>query len=60
VALRDVLVADPEGTRRMEACFWTDRAASPRQLRHGVVMRWSVEVTGEEARAHRGVATQRH
>jgi hypothetical protein len=59
VGLRDVLVADPEGTLRMEAFFCPDLQATPEQLLAWVVMRWSVEVTVEEARAHLGVETQR-
>jgi hypothetical protein len=59
VAIRYVLVADPEGKLRMEAFFCTDLQATPEQILSWVVMRWSVEVTFEEARAHLGVETQR-
>jgi hypothetical protein len=59
VAIRYVLVADPEGKLRMEAFFCTDLEAPPEQLLQWVVMRWSVEVTLEEARAHLGFETQR-
>jgi DDE superfamily endonuclease len=59
VAIRYVLVADPEGKLRMEAFFCTDVQATPVEMLQGVVMRWSVEVTFEEARAHLGVETQR-
>jgi hypothetical protein len=59
VALRDVMVADPEGNRRLEVFFCTDLQATPEQLLAWVVMRWSVEVTCEEARAHLGLETQR-
>jgi DDE superfamily endonuclease len=59
VAIRDVLVADPEGKLRMEACFCTDLEATPVESLPGVVMRGSVEVTCEEARAHLGFETQR-
>jgi DDE superfamily endonuclease len=59
VAIRYVLVADPEGKLRMEAFFCTDLQASPEQILEWVVMRWSVEVTFEEARAHLGLETQR-
>lgn len=59
VAIRSVLVADPEGKLRMEAFFCTDLQATPVQILEWVVMRWSVEVTFEEARAHLGVETQR-
>jgi hypothetical protein len=59
VAIRYVLVADPEGKLRLEAFFCPDLQATPEQILAWVVMRWSVEVTFEEARAHLGVETQR-
>jgi hypothetical protein len=59
VEMRLVIVCDPEGKRRMEAFFWTDLQATPGQILTWVVMRWSVEVTFEEARAHLGLETQR-
>jgi hypothetical protein len=59
VAIRYVLVADPEGKHRMEAFFCTDVQATPAQILQWVVMRWSVEVTFEESRAHLGLETQR-
>jgi hypothetical protein len=59
VAIRYVLVADPQGKLRMEAFFCTDLQATPVEILPWVVMRWSVEVTFEEARAHLGVETQR-
>jgi hypothetical protein len=59
VAIRYVLVADPEGKLRMEAFFCTDLQATPVQILAWVVMRWSVEVTFEAARAHLGLETQR-
>ena len=59
VAIRYVLVADPEGKLRMEAFFCTDLEATPEQILAWVVMRWSVEVTFEESRAHLGLETQR-
>jgi hypothetical protein len=59
VALRYVLVCDPEGKLRMEVFFCTDLDATPAQILQWVVMRWSVEVTFEEARAHLGLETQR-
>jgi hypothetical protein len=49
VAIRSVLVADPEGKLRLEAFFCTDLQATPEQILAWVVMRWSVEVTFEEA-----------
>jgi hypothetical protein len=59
VDIRDVLVADPEGKLRMEAFFCTDLWTTPVEILQWVVMRWSVEVTFEEARVHLGVETQR-
>jgi hypothetical protein len=58
-AIRYVLVADPEGKLRMEAFFCTDPEATPVEILQWVVMRWSVEVTFAEVRAHLGVETQR-
>jgi hypothetical protein len=43
---------------RIEAFFCTDLQATPVEILQGVVMRWSVEVTSEEARAPLGVETQ--
>jgi hypothetical protein len=57
--MRVVLVADPEAKLRMEACFCTDLQATPVEILRWVVMRWSVEVTCEEARAQLGLETQR-
>jgi hypothetical protein len=59
VEIRFVLVADPEAKLRMEAFFCTDLQATPVEMLRWVVMRWSVEVTFEEARAQLGLETQR-
>ena len=59
VGIRSVMVADPAGKLRMEAFFCTDLEATPVQILAWVVMRWSVEVTFEETRAHLGFETQR-
>jgi hypothetical protein len=59
VAIRFVIVCDPGGKLRMEAFFCTDLQATPVQILQWVVMRWSVEVTFEEGRAHLGLETQR-
>ena len=59
IAIRDGLVADPEGQLRLEACCCTAVQATPAQILPWVVMRWSVEVTFEATRAHRGVETPR-
>jgi hypothetical protein len=59
VNIRYVLVGDPEGKLRMEAFFCTDVQATPVEILQWIVMRWSVEVTFEEVRAHLGFETQR-
>jgi hypothetical protein len=59
VAIRYVVVADPEGKLGMEAFFCTDLEVTPIEILPWVVMRWSVEVTFAESRAHLGVETQR-
>jgi hypothetical protein len=59
VAIRFVLVRDPDGRLSDAAFFCTDLEATPSQIIEWVVMRWSVEVTFEEARAHLGLETQR-
>jgi hypothetical protein len=59
VAIRFVLVCNPEGKLRMEAFFCTDLQATPVEILQWVVMRWSVEVTFEEERVHLGLETQR-
>jgi hypothetical protein len=58
VDIRFVLVCDPAGKLRQESFFCTDRQATPVQILAWVIMRWSVAVTCEEARAHLG-ETQR-
>jgi hypothetical protein len=59
LALRWVLVRDPSGELAPQAFFATDQAASPGQVVEWFVMRWSEEVTFEEAREHLGLETQR-
>jgi hypothetical protein len=59
VEIRFVIVCDPAGKLRMEAFFCTDLQATPVQILHWVIMRWSLEVTLEETRAHLGLETQR-
>ena len=60
VPMRYVLVADPEGKRRLAAVFCTDLDATSVDILPWVVMRWSLAVTLEEGRAHLGLETQRH
>jgi hypothetical protein len=57
--LRWVLVRDPLGELLPAAFFATDLTATPEQILAWVVMRWGIEVTFEEARAHLGLETQR-
>jgi hypothetical protein len=59
VAIRFVLVRDPEGALLDAADLCTDQAMLPQPIVESLVQRWSVEVTFEEARAHRGMETQR-
>lgn len=59
VPIRWVLVRDPEGVLRDEAFFSTDPTMRACDIISHFVMRWSVEVTFEESRAHLGVETQR-
>lgn len=56
--IRWVLVVDPE-TNKAEAFFSTDLALAPEQIVHWFVLRWSIEVTFFEMRAHLGMETQR-
>lgn len=59
VSIRWVLISDPEGKFQSQALLSTDPDASPTQIVEWFVMRWQVEVTFEEARAHLGIETQR-
>jgi hypothetical protein len=57
--VRWVLVRDPLGKLLPAAFFATDLTVTPAQILAWVVMRWGIEVTFEEARAHLGMETQR-
>lgn len=59
VAIRYLITRDPEGKLRDEVFACTDTEATPAQIIHWFVMRWGLEVTFEEARAHLGMETQR-
>src|SRR3954469_2802521 len=59
VALRWVLVRDPAGEFEPQALLCTDAAVSAPQIVEWFVLRWQLEVTFHEARAHLGVETQR-
>ncbi len=57
--LRWVIVRDPRGKFDPQFLFATDVDAAAAQIVTWFVLRWSEEVTFEEARAHLGVETQR-
>jgi DDE superfamily endonuclease len=57
--IRWVLVRDPKGKFAAQALLCTDLSRSPRQILEWFLLRWQVEVTFQEARAHLGVETQR-
>jgi hypothetical protein len=59
VAIRFVLVCDPERALLDAAYLCTDQEMLPQPIVEYMVQRWSVEVTFEEARAHLGMETQR-
>lgn len=57
--LRWVLVRDPLGKFKPAAFCCTDLRVSPEQIIAWYVLRWNVEVTFEDCRAHLGLETQR-
>ena len=57
--LRVVLVKTPNGKNVAETFFSTDINNTPSQIINWFVLRWNIEVTFEEVRAHLGVETQR-
>jgi hypothetical protein len=59
VPLRWVLIRDPLGKFEPQALLSTNQSATAQQIVEWFVLRWQVEVTFEEARAHLGVETQR-
>jgi hypothetical protein len=59
VAIRWVLIRDPQGEFEPQALLSTQLAYIPEQLLEWFVRRWTMEVTLEEARAHLGLETQR-
>ncbi len=56
--IRWVIVIDPI-TNKVEAFFSTDVSLEPEQIINWFVLRWNIEVTFEESRAHLGIETQR-
>lgn len=59
ITLRFVLVKTPDGKNEAEAFFSTNIDLQPAQIIRYFVLRWNIEVTFEETRAHLGVETQR-
>lgn len=54
-----MLIRDPLGQFKAQALLCTDLGTPPQQIVEWFVMRWQLEVTFAEARAHLGVETQR-
>ena len=59
VAIRWVLIRDPQEDFKPQALLSTNVAYTPEQILPWFVRRWTMEVTFEEARAHLGMETQR-
>jgi len=59
VAVRWVIVRDPNGEFEDTPILCTDLEATAQQIIEWFVVRWNIEVTFEELRAHLGVETQR-
>ena len=59
VAMRWVLIRDPQKVFRPQALLSTKLDHTPEQMLPWFVRRWTMEVTFEEARAHLGMETQR-
>jgi hypothetical protein len=59
VAVRWVLIRDPQGEFAPQALVTTQLEHAPAQMLEWFVRRWTLEVTGEEARVHLGIETQR-
>ena len=59
LAIRWVVVRDPQGELRDQAFLCTDLATTMEQIMTWVILRWNIEVTFEEVRAHLGMETQR-
>jgi hypothetical protein len=59
VAIRWVLIRDPQGQFDPQALLCTDQQACAQAILEWFVLRWQMEVTFHEVRAHLGVETQR-
>jgi hypothetical protein len=57
--IRWVLVRDPQEEFEPQALLCTDLTVDPIQILEWFVLRWCLEVTWQEARAHLGMETQR-
>lgn len=57
--IRWVLVRDPSGELDPKAYFTTDPGQTAVEVVEAFVLRWTIEVTFEESRAHIGIETQR-
>ena len=57
--VRVVLIKTPDGKKVAEALFSTCQEHSAIQIIEWFVLRWNLEVTFEETRAHLGIETQR-
>lgn len=57
--IRWVLIRDPQGEFQPQALLCTDLTIAPWQIVSWFVLRWQLEVTFQEVRAHLGVETQR-
>lgn len=56
---RVVLIKTPDGEKEAEALFSTCKDNTATQIIEWFVLRWNLEVTFEETRAHLGIETQR-
>jgi hypothetical protein len=59
LAIRWVLVRDPRGEWDAKAYFSTQAGQAAASVVEAFVLRWTIEVTFEESRAHLGIQTQR-
>ena len=59
VAIRWVLIREPQEDFKPQALLSTNLAHTPEQMLTWFVRRWTMEVTFEEARVHLGMETQR-
>ena len=57
--VRWVLIQDPQGEFDTQALLSTNPEVAPAQVLEWFVLRWQLEVTFQEVRAHLGVETQR-